>query len=171
MFTIEELSQVVYEELRRIARSYMRHERRGHTLQPTAIVNEACLRMHGGADATWKDETHFRAVAALTMRHVLVDHARKRRLQGQSVSLGLEDPLLSEEMLDVDVLELDDALERLRAKDSRAAQMLEYRYFGGLSNQHIASLLSVTARTVRREIQYVHSWMLRELRGAPSLLT
>lgn len=169
MFTIEKLSHVVYQELREIARSYMRYERKDHTLQPTAIVNEAYLRLRGGQDPQWQDEAHFRAVAALTMRHVLVDHGRRRQRRGESISLGLEDPGHPERVLAVDILELDDALDRLRREDSKGADMLEYRYFGGLTNLQIAGLLDTSERTVRRVIQYVHAWMLRELRGTPSL--
>lgn len=163
----EELVPLVYTELRRQARQVLRREGEGHTLQATALVHEAWLRLDGQHDARWQSRTQFLAVAAQTMRRVLVDHARARRALkrgggGTLVTLGEADraPATPE---DVDVLALDDALARLATMDPRKARLVELRYFAGLSMPEAAAALGISLATVGREWAVARMWLRREL--------
>jgi RNA polymerase sigma factor (TIGR02999 family) len=163
------LVPLVYAELRRQARGALRREGEGHTLQPTALVHEAWLRLDGQHDARWESRTQFLAVAAQTMRRVLVDHARARRALkrgggGTQVTLGHAERAVAESG-DVDVLALDDALARLAILDPRKARLVELRYFAGLSIPEAAAALGVSLATVGREWAVARMWLRRELEG------
>lgn len=163
----EELVPLVYAELRRQARRVLRREGEGHTLQATALVHEAWLRLDGQHDARWQSRTHFLAVAAQTMRRVLVDHARARRALkrgggGTQVTLGQADHATATPE-NVDVLALDDALARLATMDPRKARLVELRYFAGLSMPEAAAALGISLATVGREWAVARMWLRREL--------
>jgi RNA polymerase sigma factor (TIGR02999 family) len=164
-----ELMPLVYDELRRIARGFMRRERREHTLQPTALVHEAYVRLVDQSRVDWRGRTHFRAVGARVMRRILIDHARrhgsaKRGGELQRVTLG-ESLLRSSdaELSLVEVLSLNDAMERLRGIDERQAQIVELRFFGGLTSAEVAEVLGVSLRTVEGEWMHGRAWLKREL--------
>ena len=167
----EELARLVYEELRRQAQRALRREGDGHTLQPTALVHEAWLRIDDQHDASWQSRTQFFAVAAQMMRRVLVDHARARRAQKRGdnatqVTLGAIDRqgAASGESADaVDLLALDEALARLASIDPHKARLVELRYFAGLSIPEAAAALGVSAATVGREWIVARAWLRREL--------
>ena len=163
----EELIPLVYAELRRQARRVLRREGEGHTLQPTALVHEAWLRLDGQHDARWQSRTQFLAVAAQTMRRVLVDHARARRALkrgggGTQVTLGQADHAVATPE-NVDVLALDEALARLAIMDPRKARLVELRYFAGLSMPEAAATLGISLATVGREWAVARMWLRREL--------
>lgn len=163
----EELVPLVYAELRRQARRVLRREGEGHTLQPTALVHEAWLRLDGQHDARWESREQFFAVAATMMRRVLVDHARARRARkrgggGAQVTLG-EAAHAVATAEDVDVLALDDALGRLATIDPRKARLVELRYFAGLTMPEAAAALGVSLATVGREWAVARMWLRREL--------
>jgi RNA polymerase sigma factor (TIGR02999 family) len=163
----EELVPLVYAELRRQARRVLRREGDGHTLQATALVHEAWLRLDGQHDARWQSRTQFLAVAAQTMRRVLVDHARARRALkrgggGTQVTLG-EANHAAATAEDVDVLALDDALAQLATMDPRKARLVELRYFAGLSMPEAAAALGISLATVGREWAVARMWLRREL--------
>lgn len=160
------LVPLVYEELRRQARRALRREGEGHTLQATALVHEAWLRLDGQHDARWESRSHFLAVAAQTMRRVLVDHARARRAQkrgGGEVQISLDDAHAAVAPDTVDVLALDDALALLAAMDARKARLVELRYFAGMSIPEAAAALGVSQATVIREWAVARMWLRREL--------
>jgi RNA polymerase sigma factor (TIGR02999 family) len=160
------LIEVVYPELRRIAMRYMRGERAGHSLQATALVNEAYLRLLGEGDRNFQNRSHFFAVAATQMRLILVDHARRKRTQkrqGQRVRVELTDILaISEDKLD-DVLEIDAALNRLREWDPRQCKIVELRFFAGLTEDEVAEVLDLSPRTVKRDWKVAKAWLHGEL--------
>jgi len=163
----EELVPLVYTELRRQARRVLRREGEGHTLQATALVHEAWLRLDAQHDARWQSRTQFLAVAAQTMRRVLVDHARARRALkrgggGTQVTLKEADHAAATPE-DVDVLALDDALARLATMDPRKARLVELRYFAGLSMPEAAAALGISLATVGREWAVARMWLRREL--------
>jgi len=167
---LDRLIPLVYAELRVQARRQLSRERRNHTLQPTALVHEAFLRLAGQNRAQWQNRRQFFAVAAQTMRRVLVDHARAhaaaKRGQGKTL-IALEDapePGRQPEV-DVDVLALDEALDRLAALDPRQARVVELRYFGGLSAEDTASALEVSLATVNRDWAMARAWLFRALGG------
>ena len=163
---LDRLIPLVHAELRRMAEQCMRGERAGHTLQPTALVNEAYLRLIGSSVA-WQDRAHFFAVAATTMRRVLVDHARARgRLKRAARPVSLEDSILVAPDRADDLLVVDDALERLAVRDARAAQVVELHYFGGLTYEETAEALAVSAATVDRDLRFARAWLHRELLGS-----
>jgi RNA polymerase sigma factor (TIGR02999 family) len=166
----EELARVVYAELRQRARRALRREGEGHTLQPTALVHEAWMRLDGQHDARWQSRTQFFAVAAQMMRRVLVDHARARRAlkRGGATRVTLGD--LHGELdapdagLDaIDLIALDDALARLAILDAQKARLVELRYFAGLSITEAATALGVSPATVGREWAVARMWLRREL--------
>ena len=160
------LIEVVYPELRKIAMRYMRSERPGHSLQATALVNEAYVRLLGQHDRDFQNRSHFFAVAATQMRLILVDHARQKRAQkrqGERVRVDLTDVLMvSEDKLE-QVLEIDEALERLRGWDPRQCKIVEMRFFAGLTEEEIAEILGVTPRTVKRDWKVAKAWLHGEL--------
>ena len=162
----EELLPLVYQELHRLARSYMRRERAEHTLQPTALINEAYLRLAQG-DIDWQNREHFIGVAAHVMRRVLVDYARQHNAQirgGGLKRVELEEWLaISPERID-EVVSLDEALSRLAEENPRQARVVELRYFGGLSVEQIAAMLGIAERSVKRDWAVARVWLFRELR-------
>ena len=168
----DSLVRLVYAELRRQAQLVLRREGDGHTLQPTALVHEAWLRLGGQSDARWESRTQFFAIAAQTMRRVLLDHARTRLAEKRGggavrVSLGDDGPAASSgngTSLDaVDVIALDDALQRLAALDPQKARLVDLRYFAGLSIPETAAVLGVSLATVGREWAIARMWLRREL--------
>lgn len=164
---LDELFPHVYNELRRRASAYLRRERAGHTLQTTALVHEAYLKLVDQHDADWKNREHFFAIAAQAMRRILVDHARARHRgkRGGSVEdLPLEDALLAiADDSDVDVVALDEALRRLAVVDRDQERLVELRYFAGLSLEDAAAILGVSRATAAREWQMAKAWLRREL--------
>ena len=162
------LVPLVYDELRRQARRALRREGEGHTLQATALVHEAWLRLDAQHDARWESRSQFLAVAAQTMRRVLVDHARARRALkrgGGDVQITLGDAYSAVAPDAVDVLALDEALARLAVMDARKARLVELRYFAGLSIPEAAAALGVSQATVIREWAVARMWLRRELEG------
>lgn len=164
---LAQLTPLLYQELRRLAAAYMRRERAGHTLQPTALVNEAYLRLVGDAEHG-KDRTHFFAIAARHMRHILVDHARRRQSQKRGRAeraATLVESLVAEEKPTA-LIALDDALAALAAVDQRKARIVEIHYFGGLTQDEIAAALDVHPNTVARELRLARAWLQAQMQGA-----
>jgi RNA polymerase sigma factor (TIGR02999 family) len=164
---LEQLMPLVYEELRRRARNYLAGERPGITLQPTALVNEAFLRLVDGVDVQWQDRAHFFAVAAQIMRRILLDAARARRSEkrgGDAQRAVFDERLLAGPMGDRELLALDDALNALGRRDARKAKVVELRFFGGLSLQETAEVLQVSADTVGRDWNFAKSWLAHEMK-------
>lgn len=160
----------VYNELRRLAQRYMRSERGNHTLQPTALVNEAYARMVQQPQPLWQDRAHFFATASRIMRHILVDYARGRQAAkrgGIQHQVTLNDELLPARNRTVDVLILDEALEHLANFDARQARIVELHFFGGLTFLEIAEVLKVAERTVEREWSMARAWLKGELSQRP----
>ena len=172
---LDELTPLVYGQLRTLAARYLRKEKAGHSLQTTALVHEAYLRLVRADDAGWNDRVHFFAVCATVMRRILVDHARKRasaKRGGPAVAFGGADvdverlPAHESERA-VELVALDDALTALAAVDERRARVIELRFFGGLSVEEAAEALHVSPQTVMRDWKLARAWLTRELRGAP----
>ena len=164
----EALIPLVEAELRRLARVYMARERQDHTLQATALVNEAFVRLIGAQDVRWQDRAHFLGMAARLMRRVLVDHARTRGFQkrgGRDRRVSLDDAMLVSPAPTVDVVALDRALEALCAVDPRKSRVIEMRYFGGMTVEETADALHVSTDTVKRDWRLAKLWLLRELEG------
>jgi RNA polymerase sigma factor (TIGR02999 family) len=165
---LDQLMPVVEAELRRLARGYMRHERAGHTLQATALVNEAYLKLVGVKHVHWQDRAHFFAVSARLMRRILVDHARARQSlkRGHGVAtVALDDGLLVANAPGQDLVAIDDALTALAAVDERKSRVVELRFFGGLSVEESAEVLNVSVDTVLRDWKVAKVWLARELQG------
>jgi RNA polymerase sigma-70 factor, ECF subfamily len=163
---MEELAPVVYQELRRIARRYMRREAEGNTLQTTALVNEAFLRLLGGTSPAWQDRLHFFAVAAQMMRRILIDAARARlrdKRGGASPRVTLDEKLDALPLRPNELIALDDALAELATLDPRRAQVVELRYFGGLSVEETAEVLHVSPQTVMRDWKLAKGWLARSM--------
>ncbi len=163
---MERLLPLVYAELHFIAERHMVGERPDHTLQPTALVNEAFLRLVGGTPAEFNDRSHFLRAASAAMRRVLVDYGRKRRAakRGANLQVTLDDAVVGgAQGPAVDVLALDDALTRLAEADPRCAQVVELRFFGGLSVPVVADALGVSIATVNREWQFARGWLATEI--------
>ena len=155
-------------ELRRLARGYMARERRDHTLQVTALVNEAFLRLVDARKLHWQDRRHFLAIAARLMRRVLVDHARARRYGkrgGSAQRVELSDVLLVSPGPSLDLIALDRALDALAAADVRKCRVIEWRFFGGLSVAETADVLHVSTDTVKRDWRLAKLWLIREIEG------
>jgi RNA polymerase sigma factor (TIGR02999 family) len=165
----ERLLAAVQGELRRIAGAYMRRERRDHTLQPTALVNEAYLRLIKGQDVSWEDRAHFFGIAARLMRQILIDHARRRQARKRGIGARtdrsvskLADPVSGP---DFDVLALHDGLNELAVLDPRQAEIVELRYFGGLTEAEVAAIKTLSPATIRREIAAARFWLGRHMKG------
>ncbi len=166
---LAQLVPLVQSELRQIARRQMRRERNGHTLQTTAVVNEAYLRLFDVTGMRFRDPGHFLAMSARLMRRVLVDHARSRgavKRGGGAVKVTLDDAFSVSDERTPDLVALDDALEALAALDRRKSQVVEMRFFGGFSVAETAKALSVSPETVMRDWRLAKAWLLRELRHA-----
>ena len=157
----------MYEELRRLAHRYMEGERRGHTLQTTALVNEAYLRLVGYNRMRWQDRAHFFAVSAQVMRRILVDHARRHNVKrGAGVQhVDLDEAAVAARDRTADLVALDDAMTALARLDPRKGQIIEMRFFGGLSAEETAEALNISPATVRRDWSIAKLWLYRELSG------
>jgi RNA polymerase sigma-70 factor, ECF subfamily len=163
---LERLIPLVYRELRRLARRYMRGERAGHTLQTTALVNEAYLRLIDSRQVRWQNRAHFFAISAQLMRRILVDFARSRRYQKRgagSQKVTLIEELIASPQQGRDLLALDTALSALAVTDARKARVVELRFFGGLSVEEAAEVLKVSPETVMRDWRLAKAWLRREL--------
>ncbi len=161
-----ELLPIVYEELRRLAAGYMRQQRREHTLQPTALVHEAYVKLIHEADTDWNDRGHFMAVAARAMRQVLVDYARRRGARkrgGDAVRVTLSALPAGCGSQELDLVEIEELLEHLGELDERKSRVVELRFFGGLTNEEIARVLEVSLRTVEGDWYVARAWLRREL--------
>jgi RNA polymerase sigma factor (TIGR02999 family) len=163
---LDELARRIYGELRGLARYYLRQERSGLTLQPSDLVHEAFLRLVDEKDIDWKNRAHFFGVAAMRMRHILVDHARGRQAAkrgGGEFRLSLSKADRQAEEPDVNLLALDDALQRLESLDPQKAQIVELRYFGGLTIEETAEALRVSPATVKRDWSMARAWLRSEI--------
>jgi RNA polymerase sigma factor (TIGR02999 family) len=163
----QKLFERVYRDLRRIAKRYLASERRNHTLQATALVHEAYLRISGSSDLKLHDPEHFFALAARAMRRVLIDHARSLHAEKRTGSkISLESAFVSTPEQSADLVALDEALERLATWDPRQAEVVEMRFLGGLSVEEIAAILNVSQRTVKRDWSVARAWLYGELTKA-----
>jgi len=163
------LIPLVYDELRRLAGHFMALERSGHSLQATALVHEAYLRLIDQRQVRWQGRAHFFALASRMMRRILVDYARSRHYAkrgGAAPRVSLDEAMIVSEEKTQDVIALDEALTRLAAIDFRKSQVVELRYFGGLSMEEIAEVLKISAVTVRRDWSTAKAWLYRDMRGA-----
>ena len=163
---LEKLVPLVQSELHRLAHHYMSRERAGHTLQTTAILNEAYLRLVDDTKPVWQGRSHFIAAAAQMMRHIMLDHARKHQSLKRgagALKVTLDEAALVTETRSQELLDLDEALERLAAQDARKSQIVELRYFGGLTVEETAEFLKLSQRTVEREWTAAKAWLYREL--------
>jgi RNA polymerase sigma factor (TIGR02999 family) len=161
-----ELLRLVYDELRRLASAKMRHERQDHTLQPTALVHEAYMRLLGGQEAKWENRAHFFGAAAEAMRRILVDHARSRQAQKRG---GGQRPVPLEQAADMpdqkpeEIIAVDGALSKLAAVDAQKGRVVELRFFGGLGVEETAEVLGISPRTVKRDWAFAKAWLFREI--------
>ena len=162
----ERLMPLVYDEMRRLARSFLARERGGHTLQPTALVNEAYLRLVDQRSVSWQNRAHFYGIASSMMRRVLIDHARAHaagKRGGGAVRLSLDDVQVPIEERAAGFVAMDEALERLSEFNERGRRIIEMRFFAGLSDEEIAEVLGVSTRTVLRDWKAARLWLFREL--------
>lgn len=162
---LDEAVPLIFDGLHRIAQKYMRRENPGHTLQPTAIVNEAYLKLVD-VEIDWQNRAHFFAVAARMMRRILVDHAKAKHRDkrgGAATRLSLDDVSVSQPDADVDVLELDVAMQKLAQFDERKCKVVELLYFGGLNYGEIAAVLKISEATVDRELRFAKAWLHRAM--------
>jgi RNA polymerase sigma factor (TIGR02999 family) len=165
-FALEKLIPLVYDELRRMAKRYMRGQSSAHTLQTTELIHEAYLKLVDNNEKEWKNRSHFFGVAAQAMRHILVDYARAKQSQKrggiqQQVTLD-ENAVLSSDSSD-DIVALNDALEKLGKLDERKVKVVEMKFFGGLTMEEIAEVLKISAETAKRDWRFARTWLLREL--------
>lgn len=162
---MDQLMPLIYDDLRRLANHYLRRERPEHTLQATALVNEAYIRMTG-VQVSWKDRGHFFAVFARLMRRLLVDHARaNRRIKRQSVKISLDEAREVSAKPAFDLVALDHALTQFATFDPRKVEIIELHFFGGLSNEEVADALGISRTTVQRDLRLAKAWLKRQLNG------
>ncbi|HEX5230348.1 MAG TPA: sigma-70 family RNA polymerase sigma factor [Bryobacteraceae bacterium] len=163
---LEKLMPLVYGELRRLASSYLRRERQHHTLQSTALVNEAFLRLVNQQHVQWRNRAHFYGIAAQMIRRILVDYARSQHAEKRgagAVKLELDEAIAAVAQADLDLLGLNDALEKLAGFDERQSKIVELRFFAGLSVEETAEVLQLSPATVKREWQTARAWLFREI--------
>ena len=163
---MDQLMPLVYGELRRIARRYMAGQRAGHTLQTTALIHEAYLKLVGRGERRWQNRAHFFGVAAQAMRHILVDYARARHADkrgGEAQAVSLDEATASAGTQAAEIVALDDALRRLAEVAPRQSRVVELRYFGGLNVEEAAEVLKVSPETVTRDWRMAKAWLLRDL--------
>ena len=168
--SVDSLLPIVYQELRRLAASYIRRERPGQTLQPTALVHEAYLRLMKDKPARWQNRAHFCAIAAHSMRQILIERARARGAQkrgGVRHRVTLDEALVAGGERSIDLVALDEALERLAAFDPEQARLVELRFFGGLTVEETAEAMNISPATVKRHWAVACAWLARELQGSP----
>lgn len=161
---LQKLTPLIYDELRRIAHRYARRERNGHTLQTTALINEAYVRLAGNESPDWQNRQHFFAVTAQVMRHILIDHARRRRSLkhgGVAAQVSLSEATAMTDERAAELIALDEALAELAALDSRKAKVVQLRYFGGLSLEETAEALGMSLMTVRRDWRAAKAWLFK----------
>jgi RNA polymerase sigma factor (TIGR02999 family) len=164
---LETLTPLVYDELRRMAHHYMQSEREGHTLQTTALVNEAYLRLADQQKIEWQNRAHFFAVTAHVMRHILIDHARRRHYAkrgGEAQQVPMEEASVMSQPRAAELVALDEALDELAKLDPRKSRVVELRYFGGLSLEETAEVLEVSPITVRRDWRAAKAWLYRRMK-------
>ncbi len=165
---LDRLMPLVYDELRRIAHRYVQHERDGHTLQTSALVNEAYLRFAGQRKVDWQNRSHFFAATAQVMRHILIDHARRRRYAkhgGEAQQVPINDAAGMSLQRATELIALEEALEELAGLDRRKSQVVELRYFGGLSLEETAEVLEISLMTVRRDWRAAKAWLYRRIQN------
>jgi len=165
---LNELIPLVEAELHHLARQYMSRERAGHTLQTTALVNEAYLRLAQVNDVRWQNRAHFFAIAARIMRRIMIEHARKRqqlKRGGGALRITLDEGAIIADERSAELLALDEALEVLTVKYPRKAQVVELRFFGGLTNVEVATVLKVDERTVKRDWEFARAWLHQRING------
>ena len=163
---VDQLTPLVYDELHRLAEAYMRRERPGHTLQPTALIHEAYLRLIDQGQPEWRGRSHFFSFAAHLMRQILVDRSRARNAGKRGGGIKMVTWTHAEALApqrDIDLLALDEALDRLAGFDSRRARVLELRFFGGMTEEETAESLGTSVATVRRDLRLAEAWLYREL--------
>ncbi|HEX8249367.1 MAG TPA: sigma-70 family RNA polymerase sigma factor [Pyrinomonadaceae bacterium] len=164
---VDDLIPLVYDELHKVAAHYLRRQRSDHTLQPTALVNEAYLKLIDISNVNWHDRAHFFAVASQTMRHILVDHARaqmrEKRGGGVVQKLSLDEAVSFSKDKDVDVLLLDEALRELATIDEQQCKIVELRFFGGLTVEETAVVLKISPATVKREWRIAKAWLFKKM--------
>jgi RNA polymerase sigma factor (TIGR02999 family) len=166
---LAELTPLVYEELRRLAHHYMEGERPGHTLQTTALVNEAYLRLADQTNSNWQSRAHFFAVAARGMRGILVNYAKSNQAQkrgGGAARIELDEAAILSPEQSKEIVDLHEALERLATLNSRKARVVELKYFGGLNHDEIAEVMKISTVTVRRDWMFAKTWLYDELQNA-----
>lgn len=166
---VDELLPIVYQELRRLAAAYLRRERPGQTLQPTALVHEAYLRLLKDRPDRWQNRAHFCAIAAHSMRQILIERARARgalKRGGPQPRVTLDESIVAGEDRSIDLLALDEALERLAVLDADQARLVELRYFGGLTIEETAEAMAISPATVKRHWTVARAWLARELEGS-----
>ena len=169
---LDQLTPLVYDEIRRIAHRYVQHEREGQTLQTTALVHEAYLRLAGSQNVDWQNRAHFFAVTAQVMRHILIDHARRRQYvkhggeaQRVSIDAATNEAALMSQPRAAELLALDEALTELAKIDPRKSRVVELRYFGGLSLEETADVLEISAMTVRRDWRAAKAWLFKAVKS------
>ncbi len=166
---LEQLMPLVYDELRRLAKGYMRRQPSGHTLQTTELIHETYLRLAKKEGQGWQNGAHFFGVAASAMRHILVDYARAKHSQkrgGWQERITLTDNAAVFGDPSKEIIALDDALKALAALDERKSRVVELKYFGGLTNEEVAEVLKISTETVKRDWRFARTWLLRELAGS-----
>jgi RNA polymerase sigma factor (TIGR02999 family) len=165
-YALEQLMPLVYDELRRMARNYMRRQPSGHTFQTTDLIHEAYLKIAGGEQRNWQSRSHFFGVAAKAMRHILVDYARSKHNQkrgGWQERVTLAENMRATNESSEDIVALDEALDRLSVLDDRKVRVVEMKFFAGLNIAEIAEVLKVSPETVKRDWSFAQTWLLREL--------
>ena len=168
---LDELYPLVYDELHRLARRYMSRERKGHTLQTTALINEAYVRLVDQKNVHWANRSHFFAISAQIMRRILIDHARRRayaKRGGGAQQVSLDEAMAMTSGIGAELLRLDEALKTLAEMDPRRCQVVEMRYFGGLNNEEIAGVLHVSENTVTRDWNMARAWLYQQLSESSS---
>ena len=166
---LDELYPLVYDELHRLARRYMSRERKGHTLQTTALINEAYVRLVDQKNVQWANRSHFFAISAQIMRRILIDHARRHayaKRGGGAQQVSLDEVAAVASNCGRELLRLDEALKSLAEMDPRRSQVVELRYFGGLNNEEIAGVLDVSENTVTRDWNMARAWLYQQLTGS-----
>ena len=166
---LDELYPLVYNELHRLARRYMSRERKGHTLQTTALINEAYVRLVDQKNVQWANRSHFFAISAQIMRRILIDHARRHayaKRGGGAQQVSLEEAATVTPDLGRELIQLDEALKSLAEMDPRRSQVVELRYFGGLNNEEIAGVLHISENTVTRDWNMARAWLYQQLTGS-----
>ena len=166
---LDELYPLVYDELHRLARRYMSRERKGHTLQTTALINEAYVRLVDQQNVPWANRSHFFAISAQIMRRILIDHARRHQYAkrgGGARQVSLEEAATVVPDQSRELLRLDEALKSLAEMDPRRSQVVELRYFGGLNNEEIAGVLQISENTVTRDWNMARAWLYQQLTGS-----